>query len=103
MQVMMALGSPGMRISVAVTSPPLTPPTKMAISSTTASTLGMVKVNGSTSTISVPVLMPGSTPMAMPSNTPKHRIRNEAGSARCRKASSSVTAAKAAARGRTAG
>ena len=63
---MIALGSPGMRISVAVTRPPETPPTNNAISSTTASMLCMLKVNGSTSTISVPVLMPGRTPMAMP-------------------------------------
>ncbi len=40
-QVMMAFGSPGMRISVAVMSPPLTPPTKMAMSRVTALTLVM--------------------------------------------------------------
>ena len=38
---MIALGSPGMRIRVAVMSPPDTPPTNMAISSDTASMLDM--------------------------------------------------------------
>ena len=37
MQVMIAFGSPGMRISVAVTRPPLTPPTNRAMSRMTAS------------------------------------------------------------------
>jgi hypothetical protein len=36
---MIALGSPGMRIRVAVMRPPDTPPTNMATSSETASTL----------------------------------------------------------------
>ena len=38
---MIAFGSPGMRISVAVMSPPETPPTNIAMSSDTASTLDM--------------------------------------------------------------
>jgi hypothetical protein len=39
--VITAFGSPGIRISVAVTSPPLTPPTNIAIIRITALTLLM--------------------------------------------------------------
>ena len=38
---MIALGSPGIRIRVAVINPPDTPPTNMAMSSDTASMLDM--------------------------------------------------------------
>ena len=38
---MIAFGSPGMRMSVAVMSPPDTPPTNIAINSDTALTLDM--------------------------------------------------------------
>lgn len=90
--VITALGSPGIRINVAVTSPPLTPPTYMPISRMTALVLVIVYVKGRVRASSMPAVIPGSTPTAMPSSTPALSTRKGSGVSRFRKASTRVIA-----------
>ena len=80
--VIIDAGVPGIRISVAVTRPPLTLPTYIDTSKLKASLESIEKVSGSTSAINMAPVKPGMAPTTIPRIEPITTITTACGCSR---------------------